>query len=111
MFLWQPSMTGSFSLWLLAVPVLVSYGQGLRYLAVARSYQSLGSQLVTFALPLLAVLWVFTGAPGRALVCDGYLPQGRLGHESERRRGHARNCVEGPLSVAAVVRGRAEARP
>lgn len=59
-FLWQPSTTGRFSPWLIAIPVLVGYGQGLRYLAVARSDQSLRSQLATYALSPAAVLWAFT---------------------------------------------------
>jgi hyaluronan synthase len=59
-FVWQPATSGTFSPWLLAVPVLVGYGQGLRYLTVARSDQSLQSQLLTYALSPLAVLWAFT---------------------------------------------------
>ena len=58
-FLWRPTMSGTFSLWLFLIPVVAGYGQGLRYLSVSRSDQSFGSQLFTYALSPLAVLWSF----------------------------------------------------
>jgi hyaluronan synthase len=45
---------------LLVVPILVGYGQALRYLGIARSDQSFRSQLLTVALSPLATLWAFT---------------------------------------------------
>lgn len=44
---------------LLLIPVLIGYGQGLRYLTFRRSDESLSSQLLTFALSPIASLWAF----------------------------------------------------
>jgi len=55
-----PVRTGHFSFWLLMVPVLVGYAQSLRYLTFTRSDESVWSQLGTFALAPVAMLWSFT---------------------------------------------------
>jgi hyaluronan synthase len=46
---------------LLVVPVLIAYGQGLRYFTVRRSDQSRWSQLATYMLTPVTALWVFFG--------------------------------------------------
>jgi hyaluronan synthase len=46
---------------LLAVPILIGYGQSLRYLNVRRSDQSVGSQVATFLLTPVATVYAFTG--------------------------------------------------
>jgi hyaluronan synthase len=52
-----PTVTGEFSWWLLAVPVLVGYAQSLRYLTFMRSDETLASQLWTYALAPVAMVW------------------------------------------------------
>jgi hyaluronan synthase len=46
--------------YLLAVPVLIGYGQSLRYLTVRRNDQSTVSQVVTFLLSPVATIYAFT---------------------------------------------------
>jgi hyaluronan synthase len=46
--------------YLLAVPVLIGYGQALRYLSVQRNDQSIVSQLATFLLSPVATVYAFT---------------------------------------------------
>jgi hyaluronan synthase len=55
-----PVRSGHFSPWLLIVPVLVGYAQSLRYLTFTRSDESAASQLLTFLLAPVAMLWAFT---------------------------------------------------
>jgi hyaluronan synthase len=45
---------------LLTIPVLIGYGQALRFLSVRRNDDRLRSQLLTFALAPVATLWAFT---------------------------------------------------
>lgn len=59
LFVVSPIMTKSFSPWLLTVPILVGYAQALRYLSFRRTDESLGSQLLTFAMSPIATLWMF----------------------------------------------------
>lgn len=59
LFVVQPIAVGSFSPWLLLVPVCVGYAQALRYLSFRRSDESRWSQLATFALAPVATLWMF----------------------------------------------------
>lgn len=44
-----------------AIPILIGYGQALRYLAVNRSDLSFASQFFTFALAPVAAMWGFFG--------------------------------------------------
>jgi hyaluronan synthase len=46
--------------YLMVVPLLVGYGQALRYLTISRTDQTFRSQLLTVALSPLATLWAFT---------------------------------------------------
>ncbi len=41
------------------IPILVGYGQGLRYLTVKRSDESFKSQLLTFTLAIFTTVWSF----------------------------------------------------
>lgn len=59
LFVVYPALTLHFDPWLLAIPMLIGYGQALRYLTLSRSDESLRSQLVTFALAPVALLWSF----------------------------------------------------
>ncbi|MBL8122287.1 glycosyltransferase [Candidatus Saccharibacteria bacterium] len=55
----RPSMPHVPLLPLIAIPILVGYAQALRYFAVHRSDEPLWSQLLTYALTPLAVLWSY----------------------------------------------------
>lgn len=56
----QPAV-GRMPTWSFAVaPVLIGYAQGLRYLTIRRPDESLASQLLTWSLAPLAVLWAWT---------------------------------------------------
>jgi hyaluronan synthase len=57
-FVVQPVIDGALVPSLLLIPVLVVYGQSLRYLSVRRSDESVWSQLATVALAPLMMLWV-----------------------------------------------------
>lgn len=56
----QPAV-GRMPTWSFAIaPVLIGYAQGLRYLTIRRPDESLASQLLTWSLAPLAVLWAWT---------------------------------------------------
>jgi hyaluronan synthase len=59
LFVVWPVASQSFDPTLLLIPVIVGYGQSLRYLSFRRSDERLRSQLLTFALAPVAVLWAF----------------------------------------------------
>ncbi|KWW98665.1 putative glycosyl transferase [Carbonactinospora thermoautotrophica] len=59
LFVVQPVLDRRIIPTLLLIPLLIAYGQGLRYLSIRRSDESLGSQLYTYALTPLAALWAF----------------------------------------------------
>ncbi|MFF7881011.1 glycosyltransferase [Streptomyces sp. NPDC020794] len=59
LFVVYPAVTVHFDPLLLLVPALIGYGQALRYLSFRRSDETLASQLWTFALAPLALLWSF----------------------------------------------------
>lgn len=46
--------------YLLVIPVLIGYGQAVRFLAIRRNDETLRSQLLTYALAPVATLWAFT---------------------------------------------------
>jgi hyaluronan synthase len=55
----QP-LNGKLPTWaIVAAPVLIGYAQGLRYLTIKRSDESLWSQLLTWSLTPLAVAWAW----------------------------------------------------
>lgn len=45
---------------LFLIPILIGYGQAVRFLAIRRNDEPLRSQLLTFALAPVATLWAFT---------------------------------------------------
>jgi hyaluronan synthase len=57
-FIVQPAIVRSVMPTLLLIPVLVAYGQALRYLSVRRSDQGVWSQLATVGLAPVMMLWV-----------------------------------------------------
>jgi hyaluronan synthase len=60
LFIAQPAV-GHAPPWTVALaPILIGYAQGLRYLTVRRPDETLRSQLATWALAPLAVLWAWT---------------------------------------------------
>lgn len=59
LFVVQPFAVGSFSPWLLFVPICIGYAQALRYLSFRRSDEPRWSQLATFALAPIATLWMY----------------------------------------------------
>lgn len=59
LFVVQPAMHHTLMPSLILIPLLVGYGQGLRYLSFSRSDESVWSQLLTFALSPIASLWAF----------------------------------------------------
>jgi hyaluronan synthase len=59
LFVYYPLTTHHMSPFLLLVPILIGYGQALRYLTFERNDESLGSQLTTFAIAPLMTLWAF----------------------------------------------------
>lgn len=60
LFIGQPA-TGHTPPWTVVVaPILIGYAQGLRYLTVRRPDETLRSQLLTWLLAPLAVLWAWT---------------------------------------------------
>jgi hyaluronan synthase len=59
LFVYYPLTTHHMSPFLLLVPILIGYGQALRYLTFKRNDESLGSQLTTFAIAPLMTLWAF----------------------------------------------------
>lgn len=61
LFVVEPAVTRRPDWALMAVPVLIAYGQGLRYFTVRRSDQSRWSQLATYLLTPVTALWVFFG--------------------------------------------------
>lgn len=58
-FVVMPVQTGRFSPWLLLIPLFVTYAQSLRYLSFRRSDETLASQLWTYALAPVAMVWSF----------------------------------------------------
>jgi hyaluronan synthase len=61
LFVVEPAVTRRPDWALVVVPVLIAYGQGLRYFTVRRSDQSRWSQWVTYLLTPVTALWVFFG--------------------------------------------------
>lgn len=59
LFVIQPAYTREVIPYLILVPILVGYGQALRYFTVKRSDEGLLSQMLTFLLAPLATLWTF----------------------------------------------------
>ncbi|WP_336110251.1 glycosyltransferase [Streptomyces sp. PTD9-10] len=60
LFLYLPFVRGVWTWELLLIPVLVGYGQALRYLGFRRSDESFGAQLLTFAAAPVAQIFAFT---------------------------------------------------
>lgn len=58
-FLIDPIVQRQVAPYLIAIPVLVGYGQALRYLTVKRSDESFKSQLLTFSLALITTFWTY----------------------------------------------------
>lgn len=61
LFVAQPVITRHVDWSLYLIPILIAYGQGLRYFTVRRSDQSRWSQLLTYMLTPVTALWVFFG--------------------------------------------------
>lgn len=59
LFIVYPTLNLHFDPLLLLIPMLIGYGQGLRYLSFRRSDESLWSQLLTFALAPVSLMWSF----------------------------------------------------
>lgn len=59
LFIYQPLTDHTLVPALVLIPILVGYGQSLRYLAVRRSDEAGWSQLLTFALSPITSLWVY----------------------------------------------------
>lgn len=59
LFVYHPVLTHRILPELILIPVLVGYGQSLRYLSFRRSDEPFRSQLLTFALSPVAMLWSF----------------------------------------------------
>lgn len=59
LFVIWPTLSLSFNPVLFLIPILVGYGQSLRYLSFRRSDESMKSQLLTFALSPIATVWAF----------------------------------------------------
>jgi hyaluronan synthase len=59
LFIYHPAVTHRILPELILIPVLVGYGQALRYLSFRRSDESLASQLLTYVLSPVAMLWSF----------------------------------------------------
>jgi len=59
LFIVRPVLTHTIPWTLYLIPILIAYGQGLRYFTVRRSDQSRWSQLATYMLTPLTALWVF----------------------------------------------------
>ncbi len=55
----SPHIPASTIPYMVLTPILLGYAQALRYLSVSRSDESIYSQLLTFALTPLAVLWSY----------------------------------------------------
>lgn len=84
---------------LFVVPVIIGYGQGIRYLGVRRSDQSLLSQCVTFLLSPLMAVYSFTIL--RALRIWAMLTATSVGWGT-RQRVEVR--LHGPMELASSVR-------
>lgn len=61
LFVWMPFSTHHFIPTLLLIPILVGYGQSLRYFNVRRTDMSLRSQFLTYLLVPVAWLWGYFG--------------------------------------------------
>lgn len=61
LFIIQPIEHHRFVWTLLLIPILVGYGQGLRYLTVRRNDRTMASQLVTYAITPVAYMWGYFG--------------------------------------------------
>jgi len=48
-----------YMLYLIMIPILVAYGQALRFLAVTRSDESWGYRLCTFSMEIIPALWAY----------------------------------------------------
>lgn len=59
LFVIRPAITHHFPWQLYLIPILIGYGEGLRYFTVRRSDQSRWSQLATYMLTPLTTLWVY----------------------------------------------------
>jgi hyaluronan synthase len=59
LFLWMPAIDHRMLPWLLFVPLMVGYGQGLRYLTVSRSDESFWYRFGTYLCQPIPGLWSF----------------------------------------------------
>jgi hyaluronan synthase len=59
LFVWMPVRYHMIIPWLLFIPLMVGYGQALRYFAVWRSDESFAYRVATFAMEPVAALWSF----------------------------------------------------
>jgi hyaluronan synthase len=59
LFIYMPAVQRELLPWLLVIPILISYAQGLRYLTVWRSDESFGYRFVTYLLNPIPSLWSF----------------------------------------------------
>lgn len=59
LFVVQPALDHRVIPSLILIPLLVGYGQALRYLAFRRSDEPLWSQILTVAIAPIATLWAF----------------------------------------------------
>jgi hyaluronan synthase len=61
LFVVQPVLSLRYDWALYLIPLLIAYGQGLRYFTVRRSDQSRWSQFLTYMLTPVTAVWVFVG--------------------------------------------------
>lgn len=59
LFIVRPALAGNYDWALFVIPVMIAYGQGLRYFTVRRSDQSRWSQFLSYMFTPLTALWVF----------------------------------------------------
>lgn len=59
LFVWMPVINRALIPWLLIIPILVGYGQALRYLTVWRSDESFFYRVCTFLMEPIAAIWSY----------------------------------------------------
>ena len=58
-FVINPAIQHAVAPYLIVIPILVGYGQALRYLTIKRTDESFKSQLLTFSLAIVLAFWTF----------------------------------------------------
>jgi hyaluronan synthase len=58
-FVIDPILQKEIAPYLIAIPILVGYGQALRYLTIKRSDETFKSQLLTFSMAIILAFWTF----------------------------------------------------